>query len=69
MTLSLSQNSLKNKNHHIWLNGKTWWISLTMYSKDGAMTRIRRSLATTNVEAARNLRDNIINQLISTPGQ
>lgn len=27
------------------------------------------SLKTTNVEVARNRRDNIINQLISTPGQ
>lgn len=48
-----------NRNHHIWLNGKTWWIHFTAVREDGRQRRVRYSLETDDVAKARLLRDAI----------
>lgn len=47
-----------NPNHHLWNNHGTWWIHYTLRA-DGRRRRVRTSLATPNLEEARELRDRI----------
>ena len=42
-----------NPNHHLWLNGKSWWIHYTTETEDGRVRRKRHSLKTTDVDLAR----------------
>ncbi len=44
-------------NHHLWRNGRLWWIAITVEGADGTRWRVRRSLKTANLEEARRRRD------------
>ncbi len=46
-----------NPDHHLWQNGKTWWIHYTVHTDDGRQRRVRYSLHTRDPERARMLRD------------
>lgn len=46
-----------NDNHHLWNNHGTWWCALTIHRPDFTKARLRRSLGTDSVDAARDIRD------------
>lgn len=57
------------ENRYIWLNGNTWWASITLINSAGNMSvRSRFSLKTDNIDVARKRRDRIITAINSYPG-
>jgi hypothetical protein len=46
-----------NPDHHLWNNNGTWWCHFTVHTADGQKRRVRRSLRTSQLDAARRLRD------------
>ena len=46
-----------NPNHHLWNNNGTWWLHYTEHLPDYTKRRVRLSLRTHNVKAARAIRD------------
>lgn len=46
-----------NPNHHIWNNNGTWWLHYTEHLPNYTKRRVRLSLHTHNVKAARAIRD------------
>jgi len=52
-----------NPNHHLWNNHGTWFLHYTAYPTPSNKERIRRSLGTKDVLAARSRRDRYFEQL------
>lgn len=51
-------------NHHLWRNGRRWWIAIVLVAADGSRRRVRRSLGTVDVVAARHKRDALVASLV-----
>lgn len=51
-----------NDNHHLWRNGRLWWVAFTVLNDGWRQERIRRSLGTANVEEARRRRDALFDE-------
>ncbi|MDH3627418.1 MAG: hypothetical protein OES25_07145 [Acidobacteriota bacterium] len=47
-------------NHHLWRNGRLWWIAFTIHRQNWTKERIRCSLGTAEVEEARRRRDRVL---------
>ena len=47
-------------NHHLWRNGRLWWIAYTEIHDGWRQERVRRSLGTADVDEARRRRDAIL---------
>lgn len=43
--------------HHLWRNGRRWWIAFTYHTADHRKHRVRESLGTCDVAEARRRRD------------
>lgn len=43
--------------HHLWRNGRLWWVAYTVHLPGWRKERVRRSLGTTDLHEARRLRD------------
>ncbi|MCH6255928.1 hypothetical protein MLD52_05170 [Puniceicoccaceae bacterium K14] len=52
-----------NPNHHLWNNNGVWWLHFTVYPTPVTTQRIRKSLKTKSLEAARIRRDHFLEQL------
>jgi len=48
------------ENHHLWRNGRLWWIAFTVRRPDGTRLRVRRSLGTPDIRLARWRRDRVL---------
>jgi len=46
--------------HHLWKNGRRWWVAFTYHTADERKFRVRSSLGTCDVEEARRLRDELL---------
>lgn len=58
------------KNRYIWLNGNTWWASITLINSAGSMSvRSRFSLKTDSIDVAKKRRDRIITAINSYTGR
>jgi hypothetical protein len=51
-----------NPNHHLWNNNGTWWCHYTVHFPDFTKQRVRRSLQTADLQAARRRRDVVISR-------
>ncbi len=49
-----------NPNHHLWKNGRLWWIAFTLIHDGYRQERVRQSLGTDNLGEARRRRDSIL---------
>ena len=49
-----------NPDHHLWRNGRYWWIAFTLLYHGWRQERVRRSLRTADVHEARRRRDAIL---------
>jgi hypothetical protein len=54
--------------HHLWRNGRIWWIAFTFHTAEGRKYRIRRSLRTSDVGEARANRDALLSEYARRPG-
>lgn len=46
--------------HHLWRNGRLWWVAFTVHLPGWQKSRVRLSLGTDNVQEARRRRDQIL---------
>lgn len=49
-----------NPNHHLWNNNGTWYLHYTVHPTPLTKSRVRQSLGTKSLEAARSKRDEIL---------
>ncbi len=56
-----------NPNHHLWRNGRLWWIAFTVLYDGWRQERVRRSLGTADLDHARRRRDDLLQQYSSIP--
>lgn len=49
-------------NHHLWRNGRLWWVAFVAHADGVHQVRIRQSLKTDDVEVARARRDALIRE-------
>jgi hypothetical protein len=54
--------------HHLWKNGRLWWVAFTVHLPAWRKERIRRSLGTADVEEARRLRDALFARVVQESG-
>jgi len=54
------KNGRPHPDHHLWRNGRLWWIAFTIHKPDWTAERIRRSLGTDDLGEARRRRDLIL---------
>jgi hypothetical protein len=57
--LASSRAADTNPNHHLWKNGRLWWIAFTLIHDGWRQERIRQSLGTDSELEARRRRDAI----------
>ena len=56
-----------NPNHHLWRNGRLWWIAFTVIYDGWRQERIRRSLRTADLDEARRRRDEVLQEYATVP--
>ena len=49
--------------HHLWKNGRLYWVAFTVHLPGWRKERVRRSLGTTDLEEARRRRDALFAKL------
>lgn len=59
----------ENPNHHLWNNHGTWFLHYTIHPTPFTKERIRRSLGTKDVAAARERRDSFFAGLAAEAGK
>jgi hypothetical protein len=55
-------------NHHLWRNGRLWWVAFTVHLPGWQKERVRRSLGTADLHEARRLRDELLLRYPETRG-
>ena len=60
VTLASSRAFASNPNHHLWKNGRLYWIAFTLIHDGWRQERVRQSLGTDNLLEARRRRDAIL---------
>jgi hypothetical protein len=50
---------IPDPNHHLWRNGRLWWVAFTVHLPGWQKERIRLSLRTADVVEARRRRDEL----------
>lgn len=56
-----------NPNHHLWRNGRLWWVAFTVIHDGWRQERVRRSLRTADLDEARRRRDDLLQQYATIP--
>ncbi len=56
---TLASAQREDPNHHLWRNGRYWWIAFTVHTPDYRAHRLRFSLRTEDLEDARVRRDRV----------
>lgn len=63
----MPRSTVPNPNHHLWRNGRLWWVAFTVIYDGWRQERVRRSLGTADLEYARSRRDELLNQYAAQP--
>jgi hypothetical protein len=58
--LASSRAYATNPNHHLWKNGRLWWIAFTLIHDGWRQERVRQSLGTDSLREAQRRRDAIL---------
>jgi hypothetical protein len=66
--LAPSRASETNPNHHLWKNGRLWWLAVTLLHDGWRQERVRQSLGTDDVLEARRRRDLVLARFARTGG-
>ena len=59
--------AVTNPNHHLWRNGRLWWVAFTVLYDGWRQERVRRSLGTADLDEARRRRDDVLHQFAMQP--
>ena len=51
---------IPDPNHHLWRNGRLWWVAFTVHLPGWRKDRVRLSLGTSDVAEARRRRDALL---------
>lgn len=51
---------VEDPDHHLWRNGRLWWVAFTVHLPGWRKDRVRLSLGTTDVAEARRRRDALL---------
>jgi hypothetical protein len=62
-TFSSELSPTTHPDHHLWRNGRRWWIAFTYHTDDERKVRVRRSLGTCDVVEARRRRDEALEEI------
>jgi hypothetical protein len=62
MTNPSPSQSIEHPDHHLWRNGRLWWVAFTVHLPNWQKERIRLSLGTDDVEEARRRRDHLLSE-------
>jgi hypothetical protein len=54
--------------HHLWRNGRLWWVAFTVHLPGWRKERVRRSLGTDDRQEARRRRDDLLRRYPSLDG-
>ena len=49
-----------NPDHHLWRNGRLFWVAFTVHLPGWQKERVRLSLGTSNLQEARRRRDEVL---------
>jgi len=60
-------NLAAHPDHHLWRNGRLWWVAFTVHLPGWRKARVRRSLGTTDLDEARRRRDALFARLQNEP--
>lgn len=63
-----SSDPLVDPDHHLWRNGRLWWVAFTVHLPGWQKDRVRLSLGTDDVEEARRRRDRILREYPAARG-
>ena len=66
--LAPSRASETNPNHHLWKNGRLWWLAVTLLHDGWRQERVRQSLGTDDVLEARRRRDLVLARFVHPVG-
>lgn len=53
--------------HHLWRNGRLYWVAFTVHLPGWRKERVRRSLGTADLEEARRRRDEVFDHVGRQP--
>lgn len=59
-TSQVLENEAVDPDHHLWRNGRLWWIAFTVHLPGWQKERIRKSLGTADRQEARRRRDELL---------
>jgi hypothetical protein len=51
---------MPDPNHHLWRNGRLYWVAFTVHLPNWQKERVRFSLGTPDLEEARRRRDQVL---------
>jgi hypothetical protein len=57
---SLERVSREDPDHHLWRNGRLWWVAFTVHLPGWQKERVRTSLGTADLLEARRRRDELL---------
>jgi hypothetical protein len=57
-----SPDSFSDPDHHLWRNGRLWWVAFTVHLPGWQKQRVRRSLGTADLAEARRRRDELLSR-------
>ena len=61
-TISPADQAGSDPDHHLWRNGRLWWIAFTVHLPGWQKERVRVSLHTADVAEARRRRDELLSR-------
>ena len=56
-----------HQDHHLWRNGRLWWVAFTVHLDNWTAERVRRSLRTADLAEARRRRDAMLASYAAKP--
>lgn len=65
---SSSDPGAAHPDHHLWRNGRLWWVAFTVHLPGWQKERVRLSLGTDDVEEARRRRDQVLHDYPRSTG-
>ena len=68
-TYSAELRPTTHPDHHLWRNGRRWWVAFTYHTADGRKRRARLSLGTCDRDEARRLRDEVLEEFAREEGK
>jgi hypothetical protein len=66
--LSLDRVSREDPDHHLWRNGRLWWVAFTVHLPGWRKERVRSSLGTADIVEARRRRDELLRRYPAARG-